>query len=121
METNSKCYYKMVLTYVDDILCVSHKAKETLIKVIKERFTIKNDAIESPEMFLGAQIALQNILGQECWTMTSSKYINAAIKRVEETAQKQDRRINGHGDTPLPSNYRPETDMSDELGAEMMR
>ena len=53
--------------------------------------------------------------------MTSSKYINAAIKRVEETAQKQDGRINGHGDTPLPSNYRPETDMSDELGAEMMR
>ena len=51
METNSKCYYKMVLTYVDDILCVSHKAKETLIKVIKERFTIKKDAIESPEMF----------------------------------------------------------------------
>ena len=41
----------MVLTYVDNILCVSHKAKETLTEVIKEQFTIKNDAIESPEMF----------------------------------------------------------------------
>ena len=51
MKTNGKHYYEMVLTYVDNILCVSHKAKETLIKVIKEQFTIKNDAIESPEMF----------------------------------------------------------------------
>ena len=53
--------------------------------------------------------------------MTSNEYINAAIKWVEETAQKPNRRINGCRDTLLPSNYRPETDTSDELGTEMMR
>ena len=75
MKSNGEQYYEMVLTSVNNILCVSHKAKETLTEVIKERFTIKNDAIESPEMFLGPQIALHNILSRECWTMTSNKYI----------------------------------------------
>ena len=51
IKANGKYYYEMVLTYVNNILCVSHKAKENLMEVIKEQFTIKNDALKSPEMF----------------------------------------------------------------------
>jgi len=121
MKENGEKYYEMILTYVDDILCISHKAKETLVEVIKQRFTIKNDAMESPEMFLGAQVSSRIILGKECWTMTSNKYINAAIQRVQETASKRGKIIGGRGNTPLPSDYRPEVDVTSELLPDMMR
>ena len=47
--------------------------------------------------------------------MSSAKHIKAAVKNVEETMEKYEKRFTGHCVTPLLSGYRPETDDSAEL------
>ena len=46
-------YYEYILCYVDNILAISHKAKDAL-KAVQARFKLKDDKIESPDMYLGA-------------------------------------------------------------------
>ena len=89
-------YYEMILCYVDDIMCVSHRAKETLREVVEAQFKLKGDSVEPPEMYLGAQLSRQTVTGQECWTLTSNKYVTRC-------------------DTPIANKYRPELDESPEL------
>ncbi len=74
----------MVLCYVDDLICLSHKAVETLWEVMDGTFTIKQDKIDKPEIYLGAQLQKRSINSQTCWTMSSKKYVTAAVKNVEE-------------------------------------
>ena len=45
-------YYEYVLCYVDDILAISHKAKNAL-KAVQAVFKLKDDRIEPPDMYLG--------------------------------------------------------------------
>jgi len=75
-------YYEMVLVYVDDVLCTSHDPEATM-KGIQGTFKLKDDKIEKPTMYLGAQISQKVIGGVECWTMTSEQYVKAAIANVE--------------------------------------
>jgi hypothetical protein len=63
-------YYKMVLVYVDDILCISHDPNATM-SGIQETFKLKDDKIEKLESYLGGQLAQAMIGGQQCWTMSS--------------------------------------------------
>ncbi len=56
-------YYKMILSYVDDIICLSHKATETLWEVMHGTFKVKQDKIEPPDIYLGAQLQKRDILG----------------------------------------------------------
>ena len=48
-------YYEYVLCYVDDILAISHKAKDAL-KAVQAIFKLKDDKIDPPDMYLGGQI-----------------------------------------------------------------
>ncbi len=47
-------YYKMVLCYVNDVICLSHKATETLREVMQGTFKVKQDKIEPPDIYLRA-------------------------------------------------------------------
>ena len=107
----------MVLCYVDDVLAIGHDPMTTM-EGIKRTFKIKDNKIEPPDMYLGAELSTMMIDGMECWVMSSKKYVKAAIQNVEERLHRQDKQLPSKCSTPLSSGYRPELDMSSELNAE---
>jgi hypothetical protein len=113
-------YYEMVLVYVDDVLCISHDPEATM-KGIQGTFKLKDDKIEKPTHYLGAQISQKVIGGVECWTMTSEQYIKAAVANVEAKLDKSGQRLPSRCNTPLQSGYRPELDVTAELKLEGIR
>ncbi len=54
-------YYEMVLCYVDDVICLSHNATETLREVMQGTFKVKQDKISPPNIYLGVQLLKRNI------------------------------------------------------------
>lgn len=107
-------YYEMVLVYVDDIFAISHEPTKTL-EQIQEEFKFKNDEIAPPDMYLGSKLQYQQFNGTKCWTMSSDKYVNAAIENVEAKLKLQGKKLPGKADTPMISSYRPEEDTTAEL------
>jgi hypothetical protein len=97
-------YYEMVLVYVDDVLSISHDPEATM-KGIQGTFKLKADKIEKPTMYLGTQISQKVIGGVECWTMSSEKYIKAAIANVEAKLDKSGQCLPTRCTTPLQSGY----------------
>ena len=110
-------YYEMVLCYVDDVLAIGHDPMSTM-NGIKRTFKIKNDKIEPPDMYLGAELSTMDVDGVECWVMSSEKYVKAAIQNLEEQLHKVNKRLPTKCYTPLASGYRPELDVSTELNAD---
>jgi hypothetical protein len=45
-------HYEYILTYVDDILCISHAPMQSMV-LIKNKFTLKGDKIEPPTDYWG--------------------------------------------------------------------
>ena len=88
---------------------------------IQATFKLKDNKIEKPENYLGAQISMQKIIdGRECWAMTSEQYIKSAIAYVEATLNESGQRLPSKAMTPMQANYRPELDTSAELRLEGM-
>ena len=75
-------YYEMVLCYVDDILSLSADPLTTL-SGLKSTFKLKDNKIEEPNMYLGAQLGKMIIDGVESWTMSAEKYCLESVKNVE--------------------------------------
>eukprot|EP00978_Attheya_sp_CCMP212_P004831 scaffold10628_cov48-Attheya_sp.AAC.2 len=74
--------------YVDDILALSIDPKVILVD-IQTSFKFKNDKIEPSSSYLGARLQEKEINGRMCWTMTSVDYVNATIKNVEKTVERE--------------------------------
>jgi hypothetical protein len=113
-------YYEYVLIYVDDIMCISHDPKGTMDK-IDHFFPMKPGSVAEPDLYLGAKISkvtLDN--GVHAWAMSSSKYVQEAVRNVENWIVMN--RPNFHLPTkvtaPIQRGYRPECDVSPELGPE---
>jgi Reverse transcriptase (RNA-dependent DNA polymerase) len=91
VKSNGFEYYEMVLCYVDDILSISHDPHSTLI-ALTTTFKLKDDKIEAPDVYLGAELAKMKVgsgeEGIECWTMSADKYVSASIKNVEDNLAK---------------------------------
>ena len=72
-------------------------------------------------MYLGAgirKVKLDN--GLDAWAASSSQYVQAAVRNVEEYVEKsQDKRwkVPSKVKTPMRSTYRPELDVSEELSS----
>ena len=72
-------------------------------------------------MYLGAgirKVKLDN--GMEAWAASSSQYVQAAVRNVEEYIEKSHHkrwRIPNKVETPMQSTYRPELDVSEELSS----
>jgi hypothetical protein len=83
-------YYEMVLCYVDDILSISHDPESSLWG-LQSTFKLKDDKVEEPEMYLGAQLGKMQI-DADCWTMSSDKYVSAAVpkKMLKNHLRKRD-------------------------------
>ena len=56
------------------------------MKGTQRTFKLKDDKIDEPEDYLGATLVKMILSdGSECWSMSSAKYVKAAVKNVEET------------------------------------
>ena len=114
VKANGFEYYELVLCYVDDILCMSDDPRTTLLDLTTV-FKLKDDKIEPPDVYLGAQLDKMIVNEVECWTMSAEKYVIASVKNVEEALARRALRLPSKCYTPLPSDYRPELEVSAEL------
>ena len=110
-------YYEYILCYVDDLLAISHNA-ERVLKSVQDMFKFKDDKIDKPDIYLEAQLDRMSVNGFEGWTMSSEKYVKAAIENIEQTLAESIQRLPTKCRTPFSSGYRPELDTSPELKTE---
>ena len=109
-------YYAYLLLYVDDCLCVHHDAEGQLHELDKF-FKMKPGSIGDPDLYLGAKVkktVLPN--GVVAWGLSPSKYVQEAVKNVEEHLAKQGgRKLAKRASAPFPTGYIPELDQTREL------
>ena len=85
MKPDGAEYYEMVLCYVDDVLTISDMPMRTM-DCIRSVFKLKDDKAEVPDVYLGATLSqVETETGTKCWSMSSEKYVKAAIDRVIRT------------------------------------
>jgi hypothetical protein len=53
--------------------------------------------------------------GIKCWTISSDKYINAAIENIEKKLKAEGRYLSRRAHATMSSGYRPEEDTSVQL------
>jgi hypothetical protein len=116
-------YWELLLVYVDDILVISGVPRSVLNHLWQHyEFSTKGDD-EHPTRYLGMDIAKVTIpgddSGHEYWLISSRTYVQNAINNVKEML-KDEGGLKGTAKTPLlPSGYRPELDVTDELDNNM--
>ena len=112
-------YWEYVLLYTDDALCISCNAEQVLRDEIGKYFTMKEESIGIPDLYLGGRITkvtLEN--GVSAWGFSSSQYVQQSVKNVEEHLMRDNKKLPARASTPLSPNYRPELDISPELAPE---
>ena len=104
------------MTYVDDLLCISHEPSLVLDK-LDRYFTLKDNSRGIPKSDLGGQInAVKLSNNVHAWSFTSSKYVQEAVKNVEKHIfTEYNLLLPTRVTTPFTSGYRPEIDISREL------
>ena len=118
VNVNGFEYYKYVLCYVDDVLCISGDPMITM-KGIQGKFKLKGDKIEEPDIYLGAKMSkMTNVNGIECWAFSSDQYCAAVVSNVESILEKKGLRLPSKCVTPLSCGYKPELDATGELKAD---
>ena len=112
VKPNGFEYYEYVLCYVDDILRFSHCPHVTM-DGIQARFILKDDKVEEPTNYLGAQLSkMKDEFGNELWTMSSLKYCKAAITNVEDRLALVGKWLPTKCKTPMVTKYAPEMDVT---------
>ena len=118
-DKDGNLMWEYILCYVDDILAISHRAKE-IIGEIGKRYSLR-DMME-PELYLGAEVGKQQLDdGTMAWYMSADKYIAGALLTVKGLFKEDGKgRQILRKDTPLPSGWKPELDVSEELDDKMV-
>ena len=75
------------MCYVNDILSVSLDAISVL-RSLQRQFKLKDDKVEPPDVYLGAQLGTIEVRGHHGWFMPSENYVKSAIQNIEDTWQK---------------------------------
>ena len=102
-------YYKDIMCYVYDILCISHNDRQTTGDTQKNT-KLKNDNIEEPYFYLYAILNKKENNGRIVWTMTSHDYIKNAIDNLENQLKNKGLKSNALDVTPMAMGYQPEFD-----------
>ena len=106
------------MLYVDDVMAASHKAMD-LMKKLGRCIKYKNDIIDPPTSYLGAQLKKKRLPnGQHFWSLSSDKYVNATIQNIDEIIKKKGRKVPTKVRTPMTSDFVPKLDSSPELSKE---
>lgn len=116
-KPNGEKYWEYVLCYVDDILAISHEPG-AIMKDIAKKYDLKEEA-KPPERYLGANIGKWELPDQRSvWAMSSKDYMTNAVKLVKDILEKRGLALPTGGSTkrPMHQDYRPEIDVSPELG-----
>ncbi len=111
--------YDYVLLYVDDVLVVSERGEAILRTEIGQYFELKEESVGPPDIYLGGKlrkVKLDN--GVNCWSFGSAQYVKSAVTNVETYLKKRGESLPARAKTPLSNGYRPEVDISEELGLE---
>ena len=99
-------------------MCISNNLMHKM-KVIQSKFKLKDDKMEKPDVYLGAdQSTMDNEQRDEFWAMSSDKYCTVMVKNVEETLTKKVLRLPTKCNLPTKHGYRPEMDFTSELKAD---
>ena len=78
---------------------------------------MKPKSIGKPTQYLGnkvSQVTMEN--GVEAWSFSSSQYVQAVIKNVEDYLTRSGESLLERASGPWTRNYRPEVDTTLELG-----
>ena len=120
VKPNGFKYYEYLLVYVDDILCISHKPKETM-DLLAGIYRLKEDSVGPPDRYLGANVGkFQLPDGREAWSISSNDYLKSAVKNLEQVLEAEGLKLpTKYTDRPYPAAYRPELDTSPPLGDEL--
>ena len=117
-------YYELILVYVDDILHMSHDITQ-VERGLRASYILKEGSTGEPERYLGANIEKFSVDSHILWGLSCEDYVNNAIKNIEESLNAK--RGNEIGlsiygkkasNRPFPVTYRPECDVTPELGKE---
>jgi hypothetical protein len=114
----SNCY-EYILLYIDDALAIGVNAEKMLREEVGRFFELKQDSIGLPKIYLGArmrEVVLEN--GVKAWGMSSSQYVQAAVKNVKKYLEILGKKLPAKAKTPMQTSYRPELDVTEELGAQ---
>ena len=118
-------YYEYILLYTDDTLAISESPEKLLRNELGKYFELKEESIGPPKIYLGGRVQkVQLDNGVDCWSFSSSQYVQAAVKHVEDYLAKRQAsgdnmfRLARRAETPMTTSYRPELDVTPELNAE---
>ena len=114
-------YYEYILLYTDDTLVISENAEHVLRNELGKHFTLKEESIGPPKIYLGGSVRkVQLDNGVKCWSFSSSQYVQAAVKNVEDYLEKHENpnwKLPKKAETPMQTSYWPELDVSPELNS----
>ena len=120
-KPNGEKYYSYLLIYVDDVISVDIDPSKN-IKLINEKFTVKEGSAGPPTVYLGANIQkLPSRNGGECWGMSCEQYVRDAVKHVKDKLKQEGWEFNKKLSDPSHSpqqpfstlHYKPELDASE--------
>ena len=120
LKSDGNSVWEYVLLYTDDALVISENAESILRNELGKYFELKEESIGPPKLYLGGhlrRVQLEN--GVEAWAYGSSQYVRAAVKNVEDYLAKEENKrwkLPAKAETPMSPSYRPELDVTPELG-----
>ena len=60
MKSDGEDYYEYILVYVDNLLEISSDARLVILEVV-EKFKLKKDKIDPPEIYLGGRLSNESL------------------------------------------------------------
>lgn len=82
-------YWEYFLCYVDDILAISQDPTK-IMKNIQGKFKLKDNKMEEPDTYLGADITkIQNEEGDLCYVVSIDKYCGVLVENIQSTLSRK--------------------------------
>ena len=123
-KPNGDKIYEYLISYVDDLVFQGVDPKG-FMDALSQRFTLKPRSIKEPDSYLCVDVKKFRIPNSDDpdkvrWAFESTSYVKKAIADLEKELEEADLRLLPNAKTPLASRYRPEMDLSPELGSKQL-